>query len=67
MYNWNTDVSKWNKRSSSFIIWKLEQLINFGLNGQKLNLQQLKKFWPQLTLDPQRKKFMELTLWPERF
>ena len=63
MYNWNTNTSKWNKKSNSFIVWKLEQLINFGLNGEKLNLKQTKKFWPQLSLDPQRKKFLELILW----
>lgn len=66
MYNWNTKLSGWNKKSSSFQIWKLNQLINFGLNGEKLNLKLAKKLWPKLDLDPHRKKFLSLILWPNR-
>ena len=64
MYNWNTDTSNWNKKSDSYQIWRLEQLINFGLNGEKLDLKSTKKYWPKLSLDPQRKKFIKLLLWP---
>lgn len=63
MYNWNTNTSTWNKKSDSFVIWKLEQLINFGLNGEKLDYKKTKKFWSRLVLDPQRKKFLNLILW----
>ena len=62
MYNWNTDLSKWDKKSESYIIWQLQQLINFGLNGEKLDLYQVKKYWQKLDLDPQRKKFLKLIL-----
>jgi hypothetical protein len=62
MYNWNTDISKWDKKSESFIIWKLEQLINFGLNGEKLDLKLVKKYWKNLHLDSHRKKFLKLIL-----
>ncbi len=67
MYNWNTDTSKWNKRSDSYRIWEIEQLVNFGLNGEKLDFNLIKRYWPRLSLDPQRKIFLELLLWPERF
>ena len=66
MYNWNTNTSKWNKRSDSYQIWKLEQLINFGLNGERLNLASIRKYWSKLNLDSHRKKFLELILWPRR-
>lgn len=62
MYNWNTDLSKWDKKSESYTIWKLQQLINFGLNGEKLDLSLVKKYWTKLDLDPQRKKFLGLFL-----
>ena len=62
MYNWNTDLSKRDKKSESYIIWKLQQLINFGLNGKKIDLSLVKKYWTQLDLDPQRKKFLRLFL-----
>ncbi|PIP32901.1 hypothetical protein COV53_02165 [Candidatus Gottesmanbacteria bacterium CG11_big_fil_rev_8_21_14_0_20_37_11] len=66
MYNWNTDTSKWDKKSDSYIIWKLNQMINFGLNGKKLDLSLTRKYWSRLSLDPFRKKFMELILWPRK-
>lgn len=62
MYNWNTDTSKWNKQSDQYQIWKLEQLINYGLNGEKLDLSLVKKYWTKLDLDPQRRKFLGLFL-----
>jgi hypothetical protein len=62
MYNWNTNTSKWDKTSDSYQIWKLEQLINFGLNGEKLDLKLVKKYWTQLSLDPLRKKFLKQIL-----
>lgn len=62
MYNWNINLSKWDKKSESYVIWKLQQLINFGLNGEKIDLSLVKKYWAKLDLDPQRKKFLELFL-----
>lgn len=67
MYNWSTNTAKWDKTSDTYQVWQLEQLINFGLNGNKLNLSQVKKYWPHLKLDKYRQKFLELILWPERF
>ncbi len=58
MFNWNTDVKGMKKGERS--IWKLEQLINFGLNGSKVNLKAMKKNWKKLKLDPKRKRFMKL-------
>ncbi len=61
MYNWNIDTRKLN--TEQFIIWKLNQLINFGLNGEKLDLEDVKKYWDKLSLDPKRKRFIQLLLW----
>jgi len=41
-------------------VWKLEQLINFGLNGEKIDLKSLKRNWTKLKLDPKRRRFMKL-------
>lgn len=66
MYNWNINTYKLKKNPEKYVIWKLEQSINFGLNGQKLKSDQLKKYWTKLKLDPQRKKLLELWLWPKQ-
>lgn len=63
MYNWNTDLRKLKNNKNAYNIWNLNQLINFGLNGSKLNLKLVKKYWNQLSLDPKRKSFLSLTLW----
>ena len=66
MYNWNTDLNELSKDKEKFTIWKLNQLINFGLNGERLNLKLVKKYWNKLTIDPKRKKFLQLILWPNQ-
>lgn len=43
-------------------IWRLEQLINYGLGGEKINKKELKKYWRRLKLDPSRKAFLETFL-----
>lgn len=66
MYNWNIGLSRLKKNPEKYAIWKLEQSINFGLNGQKLSAEELKKYWNKLQLDPQRKKLLEMWLWPKQ-
>lgn len=62
MYNWSTDIKEFSKYPEKYAIWKLEQLINFGLNGQKLNFMELKKYFPKLNIDPQKRKYLAFLL-----
>ena len=62
MYNWSTDIKELKKNREAYKIWRIEQKINFGLNGAKLNARTLKKYWSKLTLDPARKKFLRFIL-----
>ncbi len=66
MYNWSVDIRSLNKSPRSAEIWKLEQSINFGLNGEKLNRALVMKHWDRLHLDPARKKFLKFLLWPKK-
>lgn len=50
------------KKPEQYKIWRLEQSINFGLNGGKLSKKELKKSFHKLKLDPHRKKFIQLIL-----
>ena len=59
MYNWSTDTSELQKNPEKYTIWKLEQLINYGLNGEKINEKELRKYWSSLNIfDPARKKYL---------
>jgi len=65
MYNWNTDITKLKQHPEKYEIWKLEQLINYGLDGEKLDRKKLKHFWFQIQdkLDPYKKRALEYLLW----
>lgn len=67
MYNWNTNTSILKKDPEKLKIWNLEQAINFGLNGGKLDKKELKKYFSRLTLDPARAKFIQLILHEKKF
>lgn len=62
MYNWSTDEKLLKKDKTKYALWKIEQLINFGLNGEKLKESELKKYWSQLNIDSDRRKFLNFIL-----
>jgi hypothetical protein len=65
MYNWSTDVLKIDTKEKK-AIWKLEQMVNFGLGGSKIKRELLKKYWGKLNLDSDRKKLFEFFLWKKK-
>ena len=62
MYNWHTNTAALKKNPEKFKIWKLEQAISFGLNGEKISKKEVKKYFSKLTLDPSRAKFIQLLI-----
>jgi hypothetical protein len=65
MNNWSTDISRLKQNPTSYEKFKLEQLINFGLDGQKLSTSLLKKHWDTLQIDPKKKAFLKKIVWPQ--
>lgn len=63
MHNWSTDMSKFDRRTKAYKIWRVEQLVNYGLNGEKLPRADIKKYWAKLQLDPAKKRFLKFLLW----
>lgn len=61
MYNWSTDTSTMS--SSEKEIFELEQLINYGLNGNKLSRSLLIKHFDKLQIDEDRKKTLSFLLY----
>lgn len=62
MYNWSTDEKKLKKDPKKYAIWKLEQMANFGLGGEKIKKTELEKYLPKINIDPARRRFLELLL-----
>ena len=61
MYNWSTNTTELEKDPHKYTIWKLEQMINFGLDGEKLDKKELENNLHILNIDPKRKEV--LTFW----
>lgn len=66
MKNWSTDTRVLKKETSKFTIWKLEQMINFGLDGEKLSKKELIAHWDVLEIDPARRRYLQFLLWPKK-
>ncbi len=64
MQNWSVDIKQLKKNKKKYAIWRLEQLVNFGLGKEKLKRSELKKHWSALNLDPKKKKYISWLLWP---
>ncbi len=62
MKNWSTDEEKLAKHPKKHSIWRLESLINFGLDGGKIKESDLRKSWGSLKIDPAKRKFLDLLL-----
>lgn len=67
MYNWSVDEKQFKKADpKAYEIWKLEQAINYGLNGEKLSEKLVRKYWKKLSIDPETKMFLQFLLWPKK-
>ena len=44
MYNWSTDTTELKKDKNAYAVWKIEQLVNFGLGKEKLKEEEIKKY-----------------------
>ncbi len=62
MYNWSTDEELLRRDPEAHAVWRLEQLVNFGLNDQKLSMAALRKYWDRLVIDPHRKSVLAFML-----
>ncbi len=63
MYNWAVDTTQLKKQKQTYDIWKLEQMVNFGLNKERLNKKKLKTYWPLLRLDAKKRRYLSFLLW----
>jgi len=67
MYNWSVDTIELKKDKKQYAVWRLEQMVNFGLDGKKISRKDLKKYWTKLTIDRAKKRYLAMLLWPKQF
>ncbi len=66
MKNWSVDENYLKKFPRKYKLWKLEQLLSYGLDkGEKINRRELIKSWSVIgpRLDPKRREFVKFLLW----
>ena len=62
MYNWSTDEEQLKKDPEKYAIWRLEQMVNFGIGGEKIREADLIKYWDRIDIDESRRKFLAVLL-----
>lgn len=66
MHNWSTNEEELKKDPDYYSRWELEELINFGLLGKKLDAVKIKKYWEKLRIDSARKRFLKLLVYGDK-
>jgi len=70
MFNWSIDEDYFQKKDPhGYEIWRLLQLINYGLDGEKLSKKKLRKYWPEIKneiLDKDIKNYLKENLWSKK-
>ena len=67
MYNWSIDEKKFKRKDpEAYKIWRIEQMINYGLDTEKLNVKLVKKYWKKLFMDELTRKYLKFLLWPKK-
>jgi hypothetical protein len=70
MYNWSIDEEKFKREDpEGYKIWRLEQMINYGLDGEKIKEKEVKKYWQKIKerLDPYKRRLIEFLLWQKLY
>ncbi|HEY4510323.1 MAG TPA: hypothetical protein VJJ73_00620 [Candidatus Paceibacterota bacterium] len=60
--HWSVQIDELKKDPEQFIVWKLEQRINWGIGERKIKKLELVKYWSQIDIDPFKRKALSLAL-----
>ena len=66
MINWSTDEKKFKKENpKEYKLWRITQLINYGLDGEKLEMSEVKKSWEYIKnkIDEPTKNYLQYLIW----
>lgn len=69
MRNWSVDEKYLMRFPKKYKIWKLIQTISYGLDEERLNKAEVKKFWPEIkdSLDLKRRDYLSFLLWGNQY
>lgn len=64
---WDYTNEEYQKQATADPVWRLERMINYGTNGEKINRKLLERYLPQLNIPDNRRAFLELLVWNKPF
>jgi len=64
---WDYEVAEYEMQAASDELWRWERLINYGLGGEKLDREAIRRALPLLRIPEDRRAFLELLLWDRKF
>lgn len=67
MHVWDYDIHELRKSERGRLLL-LEWQIDYGVdweNGEKINLEEVKKNWDKLEIEPKRRRLLKLLIWGE--
>lgn len=67
MHNWSVDLKTLEKYPQKYKLWRMEQMLSYGLDGEKLDKKEVIANWNYLKrrLDLKRRQLIEFLLWPK--
>lgn len=66
MYNWSVDEKAVKKANpETYQIWRLEQLINYGLDGERLSADMVRRYFDRIYIDIPTRRYLKFLLWPK--
>ena len=67
MRNWSTNTQRLQENHDKYSIWKLEQLLNYGLKeGETIERSLLEKYLPDLNIDKDTRNLIEYILYGKK-
>ncbi|MBL7078615.1 hypothetical protein ISS42_03080 [Candidatus Shapirobacteria bacterium] len=69
MYNWSVDEKQFKKQNPrEYRLWRLTQLINYGLDGERIDQQEFKVSWSEIKdkIDPKTRLYLEYLVWNKK-
>lgn len=67
MNNWSINEKELKKNPEKYAIWRIEQMVNFGLGKEKILQSEYKKYSNGVTIhDPWRKRYIDLLVYGEK-
>lgn len=64
---WDYPQLDYEKQAKADEKWRLERLINYGLENEKLDRDKLTKYLAELDIPEDRRAFLEFILWNKKF